>query len=593
MFSASSQDGEAGRGLPWVSPDCRQWSLGVYELFGLDAGSTAPSLPLFMSLVHPQDRGIREQIDRVGTDGFDGGLRFRIVCRDGTVRLVSLIGVESGGEADRRLCIVDHSAAIEAAGGPGPSPDSLPHSDRDGSGLWALHDPGREFTLSPGARAVLGLGPDDRLTLAGFLRQVHPDDRADASDLLTGERPRTRPTRVRFARPDGTAERLIEFAGAAAAEPERARLGALGTVADVTDRIGRAMEAESVERLLETSFENSGDGMLVLDPSGRVRRLNPAARAIFGDIRQGAALWDSFPDLAGDPLRQAVRDVAERGDDVEEERFVPALQMWLAYTLLPLGPDMLLICRSRDEIYRLRSLFNELSTRCDAAFSKGRVTLWELDIARGRVWFARSAKSLLGRSTLTMSEFRSRIVPDDLARVDEARERATATRTGLEVDFRIVTGEGQIKRVRCRGGFADGLMDRATRLSGILVELDGGESRTAIVAPVAAPADAGSAVLTGAQVRAARGALRWSVRELAEHSEVSVATINRFEADSRSVTTRDRSVAALQRVLMEHGISFFTTPDGRPAIAMSPDRPNRMVLSGTPQGELASPAAGN
>lgn len=75
-------------------------------------------------------------------------------------------------------------------------------------------------------------------------------------------------------------------------------------------------------------------------------------------------------------------------------------------------------------------------------------------------------------------------------------------------------------------------------------------------------------VLTGSQVRAARGALRWSVRELAEHSDVSVATINRFEAGSKAVTARDTSVAALERVLIASGIEFFAHEDGRPALAI-------------------------
>ena len=62
-------------------------------------------------------------------------------------------------------------------------------------------------------------------------------------------------------------------------------------------------------------------------------------------------------------------------------------------------------------------------------------------------------------------------------------------------------------------------------------------------------------MITDAQSRMARAAVRWSVRDLARHAEVSAATVNRFEM-GRAEANR-ATVAAIERALEAAGVEFL------------------------------------
>lgn len=74
-------------------------------------------------------------------------------------------------------------------------------------------------------------------------------------------------------------------------------------------------------------------------------------------------------------------------------------------------------------------------------------------------------------------------------------------------------------------------------------------------------------LLSSGQSRAARGWLSWSVRDLAEASQISPATINRFEADPTGTAVRRSSVNAIRKTFETRGISFFDDVTGCPAIS--------------------------
>ncbi|HTP84878.1 MAG TPA: helix-turn-helix domain-containing protein [Alphaproteobacteria bacterium] len=68
-------------------------------------------------------------------------------------------------------------------------------------------------------------------------------------------------------------------------------------------------------------------------------------------------------------------------------------------------------------------------------------------------------------------------------------------------------------------------------------------------------------MITGRQIRAARGLLGWSQQELADNAVVStnaVARLERGQVDSRSSTVRD-----IERALIAAGIEFIATAGGR------------------------------
>lgn len=72
--------------------------------------------------------------------------------------------------------------------------------------------------------------------------------------------------------------------------------------------------------------------------------------------------------------------------------------------------------------------------------------------------------------------------------------------------------------------------------------------------------------ITGDQIRAARGALNWSVRELSEQSGVATATIVRYELEAGVPKSRKDNLSVLRQTLEAAGIEFIATPDGAPGI---------------------------
>ncbi len=76
-------------------------------------------------------------------------------------------------------------------------------------------------------------------------------------------------------------------------------------------------------------------------------------------------------------------------------------------------------------------------------------------------------------------------------------------------------------------------------------------------------------MITGAQLRTARAALRWSVQDLADRSGVSIQTIKRFEASDGVPPSRYSTLLSLKAALEAAGIEFIGSPEDRPGIRFS------------------------
>lgn len=75
-----------------------------------------------------------------------------------------------------------------------------------------------------------------------------------------------------------------------------------------------------------------------------------------------------------------------------------------------------------------------------------------------------------------------------------------------------------------------------------------------------------NAVLTGAQIRAARGIVNWSVRELAQAAGVSSSTIRRLEELNGRPQGTEPALAPLQAALASAGVEFLFPPTGKPGV---------------------------
>jgi hypothetical protein len=76
-------------------------------------------------------------------------------------------------------------------------------------------------------------------------------------------------------------------------------------------------------------------------------------------------------------------------------------------------------------------------------------------------------------------------------------------------------------------------------------------------------------MILGAQMRAGRAALNWSIENLAKNSGVSARTIMRLEAVDGIPPGRIQTLFDIKSALEDAGIEFIGTPTDRPGIRFS------------------------
>ena len=78
--------------------------------------------------------------------------------------------------------------------------------------------------------------------------------------------------------------------------------------------------------------------------------------------------------------------------------------------------------------------------------------------------------------------------------------------------------------------------------------------------------------LTAQQIKAARGALGWSVQDLSDKTGVGTATISRYETADAVPQSRKDNLQKIQSAFEAAGIEFIGSPDDRPGIRIGPPR---------------------
>ena len=74
--------------------------------------------------------------------------------------------------------------------------------------------------------------------------------------------------------------------------------------------------------------------------------------------------------------------------------------------------------------------------------------------------------------------------------------------------------------------------------------------------------------LTSAQIRAARGLIRWSAEDLARETALSVATIRRAEIAEGEISMTAANDLAVRRALESAGVEFIDENGGGPGVRL-------------------------
>jgi len=162
---------------------CDYWSRELYEILGFDPANGIPTIPEYLTRVHPQDREIVEATIRQMVSAGEGcDLKKRIIRPDGVQRVIRCVGmpIQEQGIVTRfvgTLMDITEQEALdlelrrrEAFLAEG---QRLSHT-----GSWAWNASTGKLIWSEEHFRILGLDPrDTKPSMDVFWKKVHPDDR--------------------------------------------------------------------------------------------------------------------------------------------------------------------------------------------------------------------------------------------------------------------------------------------------------------------------------------------------------------------------------------------------------------------------------
>lgn len=75
-------------------------------------------------------------------------------------------------------------------------------------------------------------------------------------------------------------------------------------------------------------------------------------------------------------------------------------------------------------------------------------------------------------------------------------------------------------------------------------------------------------MLSGVQIKMARSALDWTLKDLADACGISEKTIRRLESETKIQSTTVKTLASVKSTLEAAGIEFIGSPDDGPGVRL-------------------------
>jgi PAS domain S-box-containing protein len=364
-----------------------RWSDNLERQHGFEPGGFGRSFEAFQEIIHPDDReGVARAVARTLEESVPYDEEFRIVWPDGTVRWMAGKGhvVRNGAGKPERLIgvgldVTERRRAEEALRESearfrylaDAAPVLIWQADRSGLCTW-VNQQWLEFT---GRALQEELGN-------GWLEDIHPEDRERARQTYTAALDRREPFRMeyRLRRHDATYRWVFDH-GTPTFDSEGRFEGFIGSCIEIHDRVeaeervrklnetleDRVAERTSAaeeraadlarseralrdqSRVLESILYSMGEGVVVVDASGRILAWNPEAERLLGPAPANARFtqWPDAYERIGGPDEPPNGDGPDdalaatlRGEQVDREvrlrRKADGREMWIHVTGRPL-----------------------------------------------------------------------------------------------------------------------------------------------------------------------------------------------------------------------------------------------------------------
>jgi PAS domain S-box-containing protein len=565
------------------------WSDGLFRVLGLEPGSVAASYDLFLGMVHPEDRARSAAAGQVLADrGQYIDSEFRIVQPQGTVRWVASKGEvfqDPAGKASWAAGMLIDITNIREAQSELSAREERYRALALASSIGEWRATSQGDAIEAQSWANFTGRPVNDCTGRGWLAAIHPKD-VDAVGATWDEavrigsyfemsfrlqhrsgqyrwvlckavpiKPQDGPVREWV----GTAEDIHakrEMEELLRIHEERLRLARFeGPMAtwDFNLETGQITRSDNAQEILGVGSETVEEFQSSIHPDDRakiealVRATRHSGKAFSSQYRRigkdGSVIW----------LRSRVR-------------VVPAAYGGADH-VIGITFNMKLQKEAEFEIQETKRTLWELDARHRALMKAAGDFVWTVS-PDGRVSDVPEWRALTGQGIDQVQGWGwlNALHPADRERIRETVQRIMDTRLGSSYEYRVRdrTGEyhwfrSSISPVLNEEGTPVEWVGAAYRVTG-----PGREPVGTFTGPPQGvlPPHADGPLMSW-QVRAARGILGWSVRELADKSGVSVSTIRRVE-DGQS---HDGQILLTIRGTLERaGIGFVAAPGGELAI---------------------------
>jgi PAS domain S-box-containing protein len=271
----------------------------------------------------------------------------------------------------------------------------------------------------------------------------------------------------------------VELAGRAALAIDNARLYEDACIAN--ERLAEQLG------LSDAIVQNIAEGIMVIDPEGRLTYVNPVAEQLLG--RSSSDLLGRVAhevahvrDETGTPLpveECGVRDVFLTGRTarLDDEVFIRAdgETFPVALSSSPLLKDgrivgAVTIFRDVSDRKRHREALRRSEERLRRALTSAGMVMWEHDFATGRTLRSDMASVLYGRPNEELADDpreHARLVhPDDREHFITTQQGAIRAGVGYEVDYRVLWPDGTVRWVSSRASVFRNAHGRPLGLSG-------------------------------------------------------------------------------------------------------------------------------
>jgi PAS domain S-box-containing protein len=359
-------------------------------------------------------------------------------------------------------------------------------------GTWSLHLKSGRFENDVRDRRIHGYGPQaPPQNLAGMRSQVHPDDlpNLDAAFLALGSAGGTCRAEYRLApytdQERQGRERWVALEGAVVREPDGQRVQLLGVTRDITERKHAEATLRESERRSRELLGALPAAIYVTDAAGRITYCNEGAVNLWGARpKLDEDRWcdlsrlchaDGRPMAPEDfPTENAVTDgPAVRGQEAILERADGTRISIIPYpTPLHDGTgaivgvvNMMVDISERKEAEQALA---ERNAQLALAGRAARVGSYAYDVDTGMLQISEGYAAIHGlpegTTETALSQWRTRVHPEDLARVEGVRDQVFADqRNEYNVEYRIIRSDGEIcwiERRSCISYRGDGRPDR-------------------------------------------------------------------------------------------------------------------------------------